>query len=122
MWFNMMLWLCASTKRSGFALLTLRATRVPVEDVADRRVGVAKGEITILCAQMLNWVLKLFSHRDIMSKVRIANSGNQLAEWVAERLYYLIDITTHAANVSHETFHEQLCIRNLANRRYSNTH
>jgi len=28
---------------------------------------------------MLNWVLKLFSIRDIMSKVRIANSGGNLS-------------------------------------------
>jgi hypothetical protein len=33
--------------------------------------------LTFWCADMLNWVLKLFSVRDIMSKVRIANSGGR---------------------------------------------
>jgi hypothetical protein len=33
--------------------------------------------LTFWCAEMLNWVLKLFSFHDIMSKVRIANSGGR---------------------------------------------
>jgi hypothetical protein len=34
--------------------------------------------LTFWCAELLNWVLKLFSFRDIMSKARIANSGGKL--------------------------------------------
>ena len=38
-----------------------------------------RGRYIFSCAQMLNWVLKLFSFRDIMSKVRIANSGGKVS-------------------------------------------
>lgn len=47
---------------------------------ASRSALLSRGSIvenSFSCADMLNWVLKLFSLRVIMSKVRIGNSGGR---------------------------------------------
>lgn len=36
-------------------------------------------KVSFWCMELLNWVLKLFSFRDIMSKARIASSGGRIS-------------------------------------------